>query len=222
MASNRNELRIALFEDGTHAVLRTDSVNPRLMEVIATFYDAAHARDFISLKSAPATEAEEEQRHAVTQAAKRKPAKTLAAISRQPSRAKPKQLPASGAALAVQAKPKRTTEAQRKKAPEAKSKGDVAEMSDRQTAVLKALRSLMDKKKRVEVRAAVLAKASSVPLGSLHSILASLEKKQMIRTERQGSPKFSAIYELLEAPRKTKPSLNGVAHIKGVSAHVSR
>jgi uncharacterized membrane protein len=218
MVSNTTELKAALFEDGTHAVLRIDSVNPRLMEVIATFYDAAHARAFLILQSSPAPAPMKEQRPAVTQASKRKPSKTSAAKLRQPSKVNPKQLPASAAAPAVEAKPRQTIEARSKKAPEVKSKGGVAEMTDRQTAVLKALRSLMDKKKRAEVRAAVLAKASSVPLGSLHSVLASLEKKQMIRTERQGSPKFSAIYEVLEAPRKNTPSLNGSAHIKAVHA----
>jgi DNA-binding MarR family transcriptional regulator len=92
-------------------------------------------------------------------------------------------------------------------------------MSERQTAVLKALRSMMDKKHRVEVRGAELAKASSIPLGSLHSVLASLEKKHIIRTERPGSAQFRAIYEVLEAPRKSARSINGAAH--GKEAHTA-
>ena len=74
----------------------------------------------------------------------------------------------------------------------------------------------MDKKNLVEVPSAELAKASSIPLGSLHSVLASLEKslekKSMIRTERPGSAKFRAIYEVLGAPRKSAPSINGAVH----------
>jgi sugar-specific transcriptional regulator TrmB len=76
----------------------------------------------------------------------------------------------------------------------------------------------MDKKNRVEAKAIDLAKASSVPLGSLHSILVSLEKRQMIRTERQGSPKFSAIYEVLETSQKSRRSLNGTVHSEAAAA----
>src|SRR3974377_1916484 len=115
MASERHELNTAIFEDGTYAVLRTDPVNPRLMEVIATFYDAAHARDFMNFQSSPAPAPEEEQQHAAQQAANPKPPKHLAPKPRQPSKMKPKQLPASAAAPAVEAKPKRTIEAQPKK-----------------------------------------------------------------------------------------------------------
>jgi hypothetical protein len=57
-----------------------------------------------------------------------------------------------------------------------------------------------------------LAKASSIPLGSLHSVLASLEKKKMIRTERQGTAKFRAIYEVLGTSRKSARSINGAVH----------
>jgi hypothetical protein len=70
----------------------------------------------------------------------------------------------------------------------------------------------MDKKNLVEVPAAELAKASSIPLGSLRSVLASLEKKNMIRTERQGTAKLRAIYEVLGTPRKSARSINGAVH----------
>ena len=70
----------------------------------------------------------------------------------------------------------------------------------------------MDKKNLVEVRSAELAKASSIPLGSLHSVLASLEKKNMIRTERQGTAKFRAIYEVLGTRKKSARSINGAVH----------
>jgi hypothetical protein len=89
-------------------------------------------------------------------------------------------------------------------------------------AVLKALRSLKDKKNRVEVPVAKIATASSVPLGSVHSILVSLEKKHMIRTERQGSPRASAIYEVLPASPKSTGSLNGGSHRKQPQAQASR
>src|SRR5258706_428348 len=56
------------------------------------------------------------------------------------------------------------------------------------------------------------ADASSPPLGSLHSVLASLEKKNMIRTERQGTAMFRAIYEVLGTPRKSARSINGAVH----------
>jgi len=45
MASNKQELKTALFEDGTYAVLRADPAKPRFLEVIATFHDAARARN---------------------------------------------------------------------------------------------------------------------------------------------------------------------------------
>jgi hypothetical protein len=89
-------------------------------------------------------------------------------------------------------------------------------------AVLKALRSLKDKKNRVEVPVARIAKASSVPLGSVHSILVSLEKKHMIRTERQGSPKASAIYEVIQTSPKSTGSLNGGSHRKPPHAQAAR
>ena len=71
------------------------------------------------------------------------------------------------------------------------------ELSQRQSAVLGALRAKMDANKQVEAKAAVLADAANIPLGSLHSVLHSLEKKQLIKTTRTGSVRAPAIYRVL-------------------------
>ena len=71
------------------------------------------------------------------------------------------------------------------------------ELSARQSAVLEALRAKMDANKQVEARAAALAKAANIPLGSLHSILQSLEKKGLIKTTRAGSARAPAAYQVL-------------------------
>jgi hypothetical protein len=214
MASSKHELKTAVFEDGTHAVLRADAANPLRMELIATFYDAAHAKDYVRLHS-PAEEHREVKRDAARQAAKGTPKRTSAAKPVEAPKATAKPLSVTSPRRTSDAKPKRAAEvrvkptpkakakpaaaAQVKPAAEAKLQNGAAELSERQTAVLKALRTLKDKRNCVEARAAELAKASSVPLGSLHSILVSLEKKHLIKTERQGSPKHSAIYQVLAA-----------------------
>jgi len=71
------------------------------------------------------------------------------------------------------------------------------ELSARQSAVLGALRAKMDADKQVEAKAAVLAKAAQIPLGSLHSVLQSLEKKQLIKSVRAGSARAPAAYQVL-------------------------
>jgi hypothetical protein len=71
------------------------------------------------------------------------------------------------------------------------------ELSPRQSAVLEALRSKMDEHKQVAAKAADLAKAAQTPLGSLRSVLQSLEKKQLIKTIRAGSARAPAVYEIL-------------------------
>jgi uncharacterized membrane protein len=71
------------------------------------------------------------------------------------------------------------------------------ELSARQTAVLGALRAKMDANKQVEAKAAVLAEAANIPLGSLHSVLQSLEKKGLIKTARGGSARAPAAYQVL-------------------------
>ena len=72
-----------------------------------------------------------------------------------------------------------------------------SELSARQNAVLGALRAKMDANKQVEAKAAVLAEAANIPLGSLHSVLHSLEKKQLIKTARAGSARAPALYQVL-------------------------
>ena len=73
-----------------------------------------------------------------------------------------------------------------------------SELNARQSAVLGALRSKMDANKQVEAKAAVLAEAANVPLGSLHSILQSLEKKGLIKNTRAGSARAPAAYQVLQ------------------------
>ena len=77
------------------------------------------------------------------------------------------------------------------------------ELSARQSAVLGALRAKMDANKQVEARAAVLAEAANIPLGSLHSILQSLEKKGLIKNTRAGSARAPATYRVLQ--RRARP-----------------
>jgi hypothetical protein len=72
-----------------------------------------------------------------------------------------------------------------------------AELSARQSAVLGALHAKMDENGQVAAKAAVLAEAASIPLGSLHSVLQSLEKKQLIKTARAGSARAPAVYQVL-------------------------
>jgi uncharacterized membrane protein len=71
------------------------------------------------------------------------------------------------------------------------------ELSARQSAVLRALRAKMDANKQVEAKVAVLAEAANIPLGSLHSVLHTLEKKGLIKTVRAGSARAPAIYQVL-------------------------
>lgn len=79
----------------------------------------------------------------------------------------------------------------------AKPSVEASGLSERQSAVLQALRRKMDKNKLVAAKAAELANAASIPLGSLHSVLQSLEKKQFIKTVRSGSAKSPAAYQVL-------------------------
>ncbi len=71
------------------------------------------------------------------------------------------------------------------------------ELSQRQRAVLEAFRGKMNGSDFVQVKAAVLAGAAQIPLGSLHSVLQSLEKKQLIKTTRAGSARAPAVYQVL-------------------------
>jgi len=72
-----------------------------------------------------------------------------------------------------------------------------SELSARQSAVLEALRAKMDANEQVEAKAAVLAEAANVPLGSLHAVLQSLEKKGLIKATRAGSARAPAAYQVL-------------------------
>ena len=72
----------------------------------------------------------------------------------------------------------------------------IPELSARQSAVFGALRAKMDANKQVEAKAAVLAEAANIPLGSLHSILQSLEKKGLIKATRAGSARAPAAYQV--------------------------
>ena len=72
-----------------------------------------------------------------------------------------------------------------------------AELGARQSAVLEALRSKMDANNQVAAKAAVLAEAAQIPLGSLHSVLHTLEKKRLIKTVRAGSARAPAVYQVL-------------------------
>ncbi len=70
-------------------------------------------------------------------------------------------------------------------------------LTDRQSAVLGALRARADDDNVVEMKGADLAEAADIPLGSVHSIIQSLEKKKCILTTRPGSAQAPAAYQLL-------------------------
>jgi len=82
-------------------------------------------------------------------------------------------------------------------APSVEPPAETLELSARQSAVLGVLRAKMDANKQVEAKSAVLAEAAHVPLGSLHSILQSLEKKGLIKATRAGSARAPAAYQVL-------------------------
>ena len=197
MASNKHEFKTAIFEDGSCVVLRVDPSQPHFMEVVASFYDAERARDYARFENDPQGEHQED---APIKEPASKPKAPASKAKPQPSEPISKAKPEASEAIS-KAKPQASEPIK-----------DSTDLSERQQEVLNALRSLMDKKNLVEVRSAELAKASSIPLGSLHSVLASLEKKNMIRTERPGSAKFRAIYEVLGTARKSAPSINGAVH----------
>ncbi len=69
-----------------------------------------------------------------------------------------------------------------------------AALSPRQS---EALHAKMDEHKQVTATARALAAAAQIPLGSLHSVLQSLEKKQLIKTVRAGSARAPAVYQVL-------------------------
>ena len=154
MTTKNETLKVVALEDGSSAVVRINSANPRLLEVVATFYDAARAR-----------------RYSAKLTGVQKP-KPVAKVS------EPKLPKASNGKIA-------------------EANGATLDLSTRQSAVLDALRSKMDENKQVEAKAAVLAEAANVPLGSLHSVLGSLEKKQLIVNTRPGTSRAPAVYQVL-------------------------
>ena len=81
--------------------------------------------------------------------------------------------------------------------PSVEPPAEIPDLYARQSAVLGALRAKMDANKQVEAKATVLAEAANVPLGSLHSILQSLEKKGLIKATRAGSARAPAVYQVL-------------------------
>ena len=148
MSASTKPFSIVSFQDGSVAVVRSDPRTPRVLEVIAIFFEAECARDYAdrenSLSAEPAT-----------------------APTKAPTR------------------------------PAVEPPAAVAELGGRQSAVLEVLRSKMDANNQVAAKAAVLAEAARIPLGSLHSALQSLEKKQLIKTVRAGSARAPAVYQVL-------------------------
>jgi hypothetical protein len=148
MASNKHEFKIATFGDGTCAILRADPAKPRLLEVIATFYDSAHARDYVRLQNTPSDEYRDERRPMINLAAKgkskqasRAQPKQLSAVKpEQASKVKPKQASADNLNDTSRVRPKQAPAAQAKLAPETKPINVAADVSERQIAVLKASR----------------------------------------------------------------------------------
>jgi hypothetical protein len=83
------------------------------------------------------------------------------------------------------------------------------ELTERQSAVLEALRAKADDDNLVEIKGADLAEAASIPLGSIHSVIQSLEKKKCILTTRPGSSHAPAVYQVLSpafAPGEASPA----------------
>ncbi len=173
--TNSAPFRTVEIETGTFAVVRTDDAKPPILEVVATFYDSERAQDYAARENA------------------------LPSAPQQ----------AGARAAAPKAAPKRAPEPAQKSAPKAAAKNaapkkdepglatETTDLTDRQNAVLGALRVMMDGDKSVEAKATTLAEAAKVPLGSLHSILQSLEKRELIRNTRTGSAKAPAIYQVL-------------------------
>ena len=147
MSTSTKPFSIVTFQDGSVAVVRSDPRAPRVLEVIAVFFEAERARNYADRENSRAAEPAAAPREGTTRTA-------------------------GGPAPAP-------------------------ELSARQSAVLGALRAKMDANNQAEARAAVLAEAANVPLGSLHSILQSLEKKGLIKATRAGSARAPAAYQVL-------------------------
>ena len=156
MGSDRTTFKTVALEDGTFAVVRTDPSKPRMLEVVAIFYDTARARKYADMENSPSIEAPIELQ------------------------TPPPVEPAS------------TTEEEI-----IEPNGVGPELTERQGAVLETLRAKADGEYLVEIKGAELAEAANIPLGSVHSIIQSLEKKKCILTARPGSAHSPAVYQVL-------------------------
>ena len=148
MSTGTRPFSIVTFQDGLVAVVRSDPRTPRVLEVIAVFFEAARARDYANRENSRSGEPAAQPTEAPTQR------------RTEPAPSSP-------------------------------------ELSSRQSTVLEALRSKVDENKQVAAKASTLAEAAHIPLGSLHSVLHSLEKKQLIKTARAGSARAPAVYQVL-------------------------
>jgi hypothetical protein len=156
MGSDRKTFRTVALEDGTFAVVRTDPSKPRMLEVVAMFYDAARARKYADIENGQFVEP-----------------------------IKPPPTPPIEPAF--------TTEEEIIIQPN----GVGPELTERQGAVLEALRLKAAEDNLVEIKGAELAEAANIPLGSVHSVIQSLEKKKYILTTRPGSAHSPAVYQVL-------------------------
>ena len=156
MGSRSDVFSTIFLDDTTWAVVQTDPGRPRILEIVATFYDEKRARDYAGWQNGQADDL-----HALAE------------------RTEPSHAPFS----APQKNHRSVPEAQ--------------ELSPRQSAVLQALHDNLDESRQVAMRAAALAGAAKIPLGSLHSVLGSLEKKGLIELKRAGSARSPAVYKVL-------------------------
>ena len=156
MGSDRKTFRTVALEDGTFAVVRTDSSKPRMLEVVAMFYDAARARKYADTENGQFVEPIEPPPPPPIEPASTTEEEIIIHLN-----------------------------------------GVGPELTERQGAVLEALRAKAGEDKLVEIKGAELAEAANIPLGSVHSVIQSLEKKKCILTTRPGSAHSPAVYQVL-------------------------
>jgi hypothetical protein len=156
MGRDRKTFKTVALEDGAFAVVRTDPSRPRMLEVVAMFYDAARARKYADMENSQFVE------------------------------------------LRIEASPPPPVEPSSRTEEEIIAPNGVGpRLTDRQSAVLETLRAKADEDNLVEIKGAELAEAANIPLGSVHSIIQSLEKKKWILTTRPGSAHSPAVYQVL-------------------------
>jgi hypothetical protein len=85
-------------------------------------------------------------------------------------------------------------------------------LTGRQSAVLEVLRAKAGDDDLVEMKGGDLAVAANVPLGSVHSVIQSLEKKKFIVTARPGTSHAPAVYQVL--PTGLAPANSSPAHLQ--------